>query len=261
MKSLVVWGMLMILAGTTCAQQRPVRQASPAATLKWIVLPRDDRGSGVRLYEVNGHRYYPLDAVDGFPEQGLASWYGAAFHGRPTASGEIYDMHKKTAAHKTLPLGTYVRVVNLMNGTETVVRVNDRGPFVKGRIIDLSYAAAREIDLIEPGILRVRVVPLGKEIKRWSEGGREKVLVALPDPLRGVFSVQVAAFKNRSTAVQLARRLRQAFREVSVSRYEDPKQGPLYRVRVSVSQSLREAAAVEQRLKEMGYEDAFTVSL
>src|SRR5271165_4639591 len=91
------------------------------------------------------------------PETGLASWYGHPYHGRAAANGEIYDMEKLTAAHRTLPFGTWVRVTNLTNGKTTEVRITDRGPFIDGRIIDLSRAAAREIDLLIPGIVQVRV--------------------------------------------------------------------------------------------------------
>jgi rare lipoprotein A len=94
-------------------------------------------------------------------EQGIASWYGKKFHGRRTASGERYDMHQLTAAHKTLPFGTRVRVTNLDNGRRVVVRINDRGPFIKGRIIDLSYAAARQVEMLEAGTARVRVEVVG----------------------------------------------------------------------------------------------------
>lgn len=90
-------------------------------------------------------------------EYGLASWYGKKFHGRQTASGEFYNMHRLTAAHKTLPFGTRVRVTNLENGRQVNVRINDRGPFVKGRIIDLSYAAAQEVRLVGPGVAQVRL--------------------------------------------------------------------------------------------------------
>lgn len=88
---------------------------------------------------------------------GKASWYGKAFHGRTTASGERYDMHAPTAAHKSLPFGTRVRVTNLDNGKHTVVRINDRGPFVKGRIIDLSYGAAKKIEMLQAGVVRVKL--------------------------------------------------------------------------------------------------------
>lgn len=91
--------------------------------------------------------------------QGKASWYGPGFHGSPTASGETYDMHEMTAAHRTLPLGTRVLVRNLENDSTVVVRINDRGPYVDGRVIDLSYAAANQIDLVRPGSAPVEVVP------------------------------------------------------------------------------------------------------
>jgi len=94
--------------------------------------------------------------------EGVASWYGPNFHGHRTASGEIYNMYDYTAAHKTLPLGTYVRVINLENGKSVIVRINDRGPFKKGRIIDLSYAAAKKIDMIEKGIAKVRLEVISK---------------------------------------------------------------------------------------------------
>lgn len=97
----------------------------------------------------------------GYTERGEASWYGRKFHGRTTANGERYDMHSLTAAHKTLPFGVVVEVTNLHNGRSVEVRINDRGPFKKGRIIDLSYAAARELEMIGPGVVPVRVVVIG----------------------------------------------------------------------------------------------------
>ncbi len=111
-------------------------------------------------YTVFGKRYYPTQSADGHREIGEASWYGKKFHGRATSSGEIYDMYKMTAAHKTLPLPTYVRVRRLDTDASVVVRVNDRGPFLKGRIIDLSYVAARKIGLIERGTAKVEVTSI-----------------------------------------------------------------------------------------------------
>lgn len=101
----------------------------------------------------------PEDLVSEDASQGKASWYGPGFHGNPTASGETYDMHELTAAHRTLPLGTRVLVRNLDNDRTVVVRINDRGPFVDGREIDLSYAAARQIGMVDPGLAKVEVVP------------------------------------------------------------------------------------------------------
>lgn len=93
----------------------------------------------------------------GRPQVGMASWYGKKYHGRPTSSGEIFDMYKLTAAHKELLLGTRVRITNLKNRKSVIVKVNDRGPFVKGRIIDLSYGAAKKIGMVEDGVARVRI--------------------------------------------------------------------------------------------------------
>ena len=98
-----------------------------------------------------GKRYHVLDSSKGFRQRGIASWYGTKFHGRPTSSGEVYNMHAMTAAHKTLPIPVYVHVKNLDNGRSIVVRVNDRGPFITGRIIDLSYAAAKKLGVDQTG--------------------------------------------------------------------------------------------------------------
>ncbi|MDR0882718.1 MAG: septal ring lytic transglycosylase RlpA family protein [Candidatus Adiutrix sp.] len=110
-----------------------------------------------KSYVINGHRYYILASAKGFKEKGLASWYGEPFHGRKTANGEVYDMNKVSAAHKTLPLGTWVEVKNLENKKSLVTRINDRGPFVAGRVIDLSREAAREMDMIRAGVARVTI--------------------------------------------------------------------------------------------------------
>jgi rare lipoprotein A len=118
--------------------------------------PRSRRGNP-REYEVFGVRYRVLDSAEGYDETGVASWYGREFHGRSTSSGEPYDMNGMTAAHRTLPLPTYVEVTNLENGRVAVVRVNDRGPFHDDRLIDLSYAAALELGIVGSGTARVRV--------------------------------------------------------------------------------------------------------
>ena len=137
-KRLVVPSMMILLMISGCG--RPDYYARPPETVpsKRVVLSGTKDGKMPEPYEVNGQRYYPLPDAEGFVEYGKASWYGGDFHGRPTSSGETYDMHKMTAAHKTIPFGTYVKVRNLANNRETIVKINDRGPFVKGRIIDLN---------------------------------------------------------------------------------------------------------------------------
>jgi rare lipoprotein A len=115
-------------------------------------------------YTVMGKTYHPLKTVQpGYAQDGVASWYGPGFHGRKTASGEIYDMHGLTAAHNVLPLKTLVKVRNMANGKEITVRINDRGPFVNDRMIDLSLAAARGLGIVKPGTAPVRLTVVGPE--------------------------------------------------------------------------------------------------
>ena len=122
-------------------------------------VPRREPRSryGNNPYKVLGKRYIPMKSARGFKQKGVASWYGKKFHGRRTSSGEIYDMFKMTAAHPTLPLPTYVRVTNLDTKKRIIVKVNDRGPFLHGRIIDLSYAAAHKLGIARKGTGRVRI--------------------------------------------------------------------------------------------------------
>lgn len=123
---------------------------------KPVTEPRSRYGNPP-AYEVYGQRYFVLGSATGYRERGRASWYGTKFHGKRTSSGEPYDMFAMTAAHKTLPLPTYVRVTHLGNGRSVVVKVNDRGPFHEGRIIDLSYAAAAKLDILKHGHAEVEV--------------------------------------------------------------------------------------------------------
>jgi rare lipoprotein A len=126
-------------------------------------VPRQEfktRSGNPETYEIDGVSYRVLNTSAGYREQGIASWYGGYFHGRTTSSGDIYDMYLMTAAHKSLPLPTYVRVTNLENGLAVVLRVNDRGPFVGDRIIDLSFTAATKLGMADSGTARVEVVAL-----------------------------------------------------------------------------------------------------
>ncbi len=131
------------------------------------------------------------------PETGLASWYGHPYHGRPAADGEIYDMEKLTAAHRTLPFNTWVRVTNLGNGKAVDVRIIDRGPFIEGRVIDLSHAAAREIDLIGPGVAPVRLDIIS--------------VPAMAARSAAIYAVQIGAFQNRERAGRLRDSMQQQF--------------------------------------------------
>jgi len=134
-------------------------------------VPRDlpkSRTGNPPTYEVFGQQYHVMDSAKGYREIGQASWYGAKFHGRKTSSGETYDMYNMTAAHRSLPLPTFVRVINLENNQEIVVKVNDRGPFHDNRIIDLSYAAASELGVLEKGTAEVEVIAISSHEKHPS---------------------------------------------------------------------------------------------
>lgn len=125
---------------------------------KAVVVKKRVPGS----YTINGKTYYPMKKIQpGYSQRGIASWYGPGFHGKKTASGEVYDMHALTAAHSTLPLQTLVQVTNLTNQKSVLVRVNDRGPFVGERVIDLSFSAAQKLDMVKPGTAPVHFTVIG----------------------------------------------------------------------------------------------------
>ncbi|MBS3756320.1 MAG: septal ring lytic transglycosylase RlpA family protein [Desulfobacterales bacterium] len=207
-----------------------------------------------RSYKINGQWYHPITSSKGFRQSGLASWYGAPFHGRKTASGETYNMHAKTAAHKVLPLGTFVLVKNKDNGKQTVVRINDRGPFVRGRIIDLSYRAARDVDMIGPGTAEVEILAMekGKADPRQSQ-------TVHADFYSGDFTVQVGAFVRRNLAERLQNKLLQTHEHVNITQVTR-KSETFYRVRVGRLSSLENAEKIEARLIRIGYENAFAVA-
>lgn len=210
-----------------------------------------------RPYKVLGRWYYPLENARGFEETGLASWYGKKFHGRKTASGETYDMYGVSAAHKTLPLGTYVRVYHLQNGRSLDVRVNDRGPFVRGRIIDLSYGAARKLGIVGPGTAPVRIVALGAPVAP-SGGGTKTEYVPL-DYYSGNFTYQIGAFRDRGNAERLRARLESKYTNTHITVYDSPS-GVFYRVRVGRFGSLDQARAHESILIEDGFRNSFIVA-
>ncbi|HVM98443.1 MAG TPA: septal ring lytic transglycosylase RlpA family protein [Candidatus Acidoferrales bacterium] len=158
-----------------------------------------------------------IEERPGATQTGVASWYGPGFHGNNTSSGEVYDQNELTAAHQTLPLGTLVSVSNLDNGRQVEVRVNDRGPFAKGRIIDLSYAAARALDMIGPGTANVRVEVVGA-----SRSNR------LPT---SAYAVQVGSFSDHDNALRLKTTLARRFDGVYVAT-SDGNAGRFYRVRL-----------------------------
>jgi rare lipoprotein A len=208
-------------------------------------------------YRVNGQWYQPLPHARDFAQKGIASWYGKDFHGRRTSNGEIYNMYDMTAAHKTLPLGTFVRVENLDNGRSVDVRVNDRGPFVRGRVIDLSYTAARRIGMVGPGTARVKVVALGAPAPSTT-GEQERQYLPI-DYYSGNFTFQVGAFTQQDNARRLVQKLEQDYANAHMVPYFDGSR-TFYRVRVGRSGSLEDAARFEQALMKKGFPDTFIVA-
>ncbi len=207
-------------------------------------------------YQIDGKMYYPIDSADGFSQQGVASWYGEQFHEKKTANGETYNMYAMTAAHKTLPFGTMVKVRNVENNKTTIVRVNDRGPFCRGRIIDLSYSAAKEIEMIGNGTTAVEIVALGKD---------DDVLTASdninPDNqyFTGDFTIQVGAFGDPGNAEKLKNSLEKIADNVQIAPF-DANGKTLYRVRVGRFTSLKQAQNMENHLVQNGFENVYTVA-
>ena len=207
-------------------------------------------------YKVLGKWYQPLPHSEGFRQRGRASWYGRDFHGKKTSNGEIYNMYAMTAAHKTLPLGTYVKVYNLENNRSVVVRINDRGPFVRGRIIDLSYTAAKDIGIVGPGTARVEVVALGRQS---STAGGTATTYTTEDYSRGNFTFQVGAFLDRRNAERQKRELERRYHNVHIAVY-DRGDKIFYRVRVGRFSTLQEAIEKEEILIQDGFPDPILVA-
>ena len=205
-----------------------------------------------RPYKVAGKWYQPRSHAHGFQQKGIASWYGKKFHGRKTSNGETYDMYGISAAHKTLPFNTVVRVHNLDNGKKIEVRINDRGPFIRGRIIDLSYGAAKIIGLVGPGTARVKIVALGA-VDGPRELEKEKRTLAPVDYQKGVFTFQVGAFRDRSNAEKLRARLDKNYQNAHITTYDSPD-GVFYRVRVGRFTTLEQARRGEEILAREGFE-------
>ena len=254
------WNTLKILDGT-CLLALLVSVLTACGGPSYRVRVLDTTDSSLkgtqRPYEVNGERFDPLRTADGFSEEGMASWYGGDFHGRKTSNGETYDMHLPTAAHKTLPMNVYVRVTNLANERQSVVRINDRGPFIKGRIIDLSYVAAKELGVVGPGTAPVRVEALG-----YGEAGPGGEIVAYRQPVSyevGPFTVQVGAFGVPQNAQRLAEELRRSYGEASVVEGWVAGQ-KFHRVRVGLYPAMAAAIQAAAELESRGYRNCFVVA-
>jgi len=190
------------------------------------------------------HPVAPVAVQPGYTETGIASWYGRPYHGRPAADGEIYDMEKMTAAHRTLPFNTWVRVENLSNSKTVELRIIDRGPFVGSRMLDVSHAAAEALEMIGPGTARVRMV-----------------VIRAPEPVAtGNFAVQVGAYSSRESAEQV--RSRMAAQYGTARLVLRPGNPDVWRVLVGAESSEEGASGLAARIREeSGERNAFVVRL
>jgi rare lipoprotein A len=246
---------LLVLFAAACAHepqrpepQQPATGAGPGAGS----LPREEpraRLGNPPFYEVAGKRYVVLGSATGFIERGVASWYGPTFHGGRTATGETYDMNAMTGAHPTLPLPTWVQVTNLQNGRSVVVRLNDRGPFSNNRIIDLSRAAAEQLDMIRAGTAMV-------EVRSLAGGSAQPAPLPASATIATRFYAQAGAFADEDNAERLAERLRDAkVGEVAISETRGDDRH-LWRVRVGPVASIGEFDALIERLRQAGVDSA-----
>jgi rare lipoprotein A len=208
-------------------------------------------------YVVNGKSYHVLASATGYRQRGIASWYGRKFHGHRTSNGDTYDMFAMTAAHKTLPLPTYVKVTNLQNDRQVIVRVNDRGPFHPNRIIDLSYAAAAKLGITATGTGMVEVEAIDpKAYQKHRQKQRPYALQTFerhpPKHAAPKMYLQLGAFSNRANARQLQQRVTHVFQSVSIDTLNQAK-SPLYRVRIGPITNTDEADHLINELRQQGF--------
>ena len=221
--------MLLFLAGCSTVSQQDSAPDDPidVSGIQDAVPVVHDGAYKSSPYQHDGVVYTPMASASGYTEEGIASWYGTKFHGRQTAIGEVYDLYGMTAAHKTLPLPSYVRVTHKGNNRSVVLRVNDRGPFVGDRIIDLSYAAAKKLGFAEAGI--AEVVVEGIDVEAFAAAGVE-------GEHQEIF-LQMAAFKNYHNAQMLRRRLSSSMEAPVKIVKSNNEQETLYRVQIGPVQT------------------------
>lgn len=211
-------------------------------------------------YVVHGQRYYVLHSAHGFVQRGIASWYGRKFHGRRTSSGELFDMYAMTAAHKRLPIPSQVEVINLANDRRVVVRINDRGPFVDNRVIDVSYAAAKQLGMLGSGTALVEIRSISHEPSAADDEltrAVPKADAAASGQPKAEFYIQAGAFTDLRNAYRLQGRLEAAefAAPVRVEPFDDGG-SKYYRVRLGPLPSRAAAGELAHRLANYGIDDA-----
>jgi rare lipoprotein A len=270
LRNLSIFVLAAALAG--CGSDKVKGDGPPSGSVAIPELPGDavprseplSRYGNGPLYEVFGETYRVMDSSDGYRERGVASWYGKKFHGKLTSMREPYDMYAMTAAHKTLPLPSYVRVRNLSNGKSIVVRVNDRGPFAHNRIIDLSYAAALRLDMVRDGtsLVEVEAISSGgpsgdRPTRRTTSAPREN---ARDQGKGGMVFVQVGAFGDRNNAKRRVGLLRSGGLTNSKIFEDRSANPPLYRVRIGPIRNGDQYDLIVEELEKLGISDPYLVT-
>ncbi|MEP1449212.1 MAG: septal ring lytic transglycosylase RlpA family protein [Paraglaciecola sp.] len=210
--------------------------------------------ANMRPYTVRGVRYQPLTTGKGFSDKGGASWYGQKFHGHLTSNGETYDMYQMSGAHKTLPLPSFVRVTNLENGKQVVVRVNDRGPFHRGRVIDLSYAAALKLDMLNTGVAQVKIDVIHVDQEGNITVGRNPI-IKKPSKNDQQLFIQVAALQNKDRIEKLAATLTTQYEHPYQTRFEKG----MYKLHLGPLSNEHEANKLLNMLKNNNYPGAYKI--
>jgi rare lipoprotein A len=283
-RSRAATGIVALAALTLAACAGNLRDSAPSGSVSIPDLPGDpvprpeprSRYGNGPVYEVFGETYRVMDSSSGYKERGVASWYGKKFHGRLTSNREPYDMYAMTAAHKSLPLPTYVKVRNLRNNKSIIVRVNDRGPFVHNRIIDLSYAAALKLDMVQDGTSLVEVTaisfdePAGDRPVRIVKPAEppapvtSPVAEAEPQPAAGQSNdifVQVGAFGDRANAERRRAALLSGGIGGAFIFADEAATPPMYRVRIGPIDGVDDYDALVLELERLGIRDPYLVTL
>ncbi|MCK5313329.1 MAG: septal ring lytic transglycosylase RlpA family protein [Desulfobacteraceae bacterium] len=250
--------LILLFVFTGCSRKKisvkVIKSEKPSTASTKDYDSKSKTGIG-KPYTIDGIQYVPESKPQNYVQKGIASWYGKKFHGRKTACGETYNMYAMTAAHKTLPLQTWVKVYNLENNKEIVVRINDRGPFVRGRIIDLSFTGAKKIGIAEKGTAPVQITVLGR-LKNAAAQKKEYLPV---NCYNGNFSIQVGAFQVKNNADKLKAELSKTYNNVHIVTHEDYR-GIFYRVRVGKYSNLKQALMLEKEMNVNGQKTVFLIA-
>lgn len=250
---------------TACGSQRPSDSPPQGGTnvprdLPGNALPKNEprsRYGNGPIYQVRGKTYRVMDSSHNYQERGVASWYGKKFHGRMTSNQEPYDMYGMTAAHKSLPLPTYVRVRNLKNNRSIVVRVNDRGPFIDNRLIDLSYSAALKLDLVSAGTGLVEVTAIDVDDPSPQRATPIDAVSAAKDV---ELFIQVGAFGDQENARRRLRMLRNNGFTQSFVFTDKQSQTTLYRIRIGPIAGVAEFDRIIDKLSAVGIAETHLVA-